>query len=53
MIPRTTLPTREIENRAMSTSLEVFESEHPVFELASVVDTETLNNGTRLKRSYK
>ena len=46
MIPRTTLPTREMQNKAMNTLMEVFKSEHSSCEQAPVVAAETLNNRT-------
>ena len=45
MIPRTTLPTREMENKAMNISLLILDSEPPSCERAHVGDAETLNHG--------
>ena len=44
MIPRTTLTTREMENKAIKTLVETFESELSSFELSLAVDSKTLNS---------
>ena len=46
MIPRTTLPTREMQNKVMNTLMEVYMSELPSHEPAPVVDAEIFNNRT-------
>ncbi len=44
MIPRTTLTTREMENKAIKTLVETFKSELSSFELSLAVDSKTLNS---------